>query len=74
MLDIKSVIPEVVATETLELKYDRIKKIREEFNEIKTQFKAAVASLPQKKLKPSAAPQSSLRASLNLGSVSAAPK
>jgi hypothetical protein len=45
MLDIKSVIPESGSSH-LEVKYDRIKKLREEFNEIKGQFTAAVASLP----------------------------
>jgi hypothetical protein len=37
MLDIKSLINDV-SVDHLELKQDRIKKLREEFNEIKNQF------------------------------------
>jgi hypothetical protein len=47
ILDIRSVIPDA-GVDTLDLKYDRIKKLREEFNEIKSQFSAACASLPKK--------------------------
>jgi hypothetical protein len=37
MLDIKSVINDV-SVDRLELKQERIKKLREEFNDIKNQF------------------------------------
>ena len=44
MLDIKSALPDN-GVDCLEQKYKRIKKMREEFNEIKSQFSASVAML-----------------------------
>ena len=45
ILDIKNLVNDS-AVDLLELKQERIKKIREEFNEIKSQFTAACAQLP----------------------------